>query len=123
MNTPRIVLQYSLLLTLLVSWLYPGFAPANAEQQPIRYQLAISFDIQKNLLVGTAHLTIPAGQSLTIFPDEIQTTAILLQKGVSAPAGLSVEKISQLTIPSGKDQQELYISYEKEVVRHSDNSI
>jgi uncharacterized iron-regulated protein len=123
MNTPRIVLQYSLLLALLVSCFYPGFAPANAEQQPIRYQLAISFDIQKNLLVGTAHLTIPAGQSLTIFPDEIQTTAILLQKGVSAPASLSVEKISQLTIPSGKDQQELYISYEKEVVRHRDNSI
>ncbi|MBM9604614.1 ChaN family lipoprotein [Desulfopila inferna] len=124
MNFIRIVVHA--LLILLVSFLH-GAVMAN-ETSPIpRYELAVSFNIARNLLYGTAHITIPPEEGLTVFLDGIDTTAIQVEiqveKRAATPGSISVKELSQITIPPDKDQQELYISYEKEVVQEGENSI
>ncbi len=104
--------------------LFTLHAAAFTKESPIvLYELALSFDLDNKLLTGTAHIVIPPGEGLRINLDTITPTAALLQKGTATPGIIALTDTHSITVPPEKMQQELYISYEKHIVRQKDNFI
>ncbi len=112
------LLGYCLSLTLA----RPSQAARQFEEN-ISYELAISFDLIRQQLYGTAHVKIPAKRSLTLFLDGIAPTGIMLKSmAVSQPASTD-EHPDHITIPQANVAQELFLSFEKTVNNHHDNFI
>ncbi|MEE4242065.1 MAG: ChaN family lipoprotein, partial [Desulfopila sp.] len=97
---------------------------ASAKESPdFFYELALSFDISGKLLTGTARITVPPGENLTIRLDTISPTGILLQKGEAAPGTVTFAGASSIRIPAEDMEQKIYISYEKHIQHQKDNFI
>lgn len=121
----RIISNQTFFLLLLVLILLPDMpilsaAEINAKN---KYELAISFELEKNLLHGTAHLTLAPLEEITLFLEGIETTGILVENRQSPPTIHKLQGRSQINIPASKVQQEVFISYKKTVKKEIDNFI
>ena len=112
-----------LLITFFLAMLFPAAARASDKKVETVYKLAISFDLEAQQLIGTAHLKIPPQQGITLAFADLQPTGILLQRALEAPTIFAPEEIEQLTITPEKREQELIISYTKNVPTGFDNFI
>ncbi len=124
----RMIKISSGLITIIVLFLLTSFTAmsvsfAKDSNAPVEYELAISFDIDSKQLHGTAHITLAPEEELTLFLNDIETTGVIINNSQSPPAILKLIETSQITIPSYKDQQEVFISYRKTVVDEIDNFI
>ncbi|MEN8189255.1 MAG: ChaN family lipoprotein [Thermodesulfobacteriota bacterium] len=75
------------------------------------YELAISFDLEKRLLNGTAKLTLAENQGVTLSLDGLEITGIVLNQHDRGALQLSLPDQPLLVIPASSRPQELLISY------------
>lgn len=114
---------FFLLITACLIVSPPSNSQAGSKGAEIIYELAISFDMEAQQLIGTAHLKIPPQSAITLYFNDLQPTGILLQHSSTAPTIFSPEKVNQITIKPENRPQELFISYEKTVLEGYDNFI
>lgn len=94
----------------------PTMAPAAAESSPPHFELGVSFEPERNLLRGTAKITIPAGSELNVSLGDLQVTAALLSQPGKENRPLLIDTARTIPLAATADQQELLISYEKRMI-------
>ncbi len=114
--------KISLVLTLLFT--LPALAPANPLPAPSRgeYQLSISFDLPAARLIGTARVTIPAGEQLALFFPQLELTGSLLRDQDGREQSLQPLR-DALILPAVDNERTLYLSYTRQVAPGGDNQI
>ena len=105
-----------LLLCLLVS---AGMAKSN--DLSISYELALSFEIDKQQLIGTAHLVLPPNHDLSLILSPVEVSRIVLNQPSTPPAIINHQGVSHLKLPVAKVQQEIFISYTKKIDNLGEN--
>jgi len=112
-SSPSPFLLSFFLLTSLSCFLLLLTAPATAGTPA--YELAVSFQTEKQTLNGTAHITLPPDQALTLTINELSITSIMVNKtGQEAMPGRIPDK-DFLHIPATREAQDIYISYSKQI--------
>jgi uncharacterized iron-regulated protein len=97
-------------------------APAAASVP--HYELSISFQPEKQTMSGTAHISLPAGQELTLSLAELSITGIVLSKKGQETIPVRTPKQGSLHFPVTDDVLEIFISYTKQIPDNfSDNMI
>ncbi len=109
----------ALILPLLCLTISTGMARVN--QDSISYELALSFEIDKQQLFGTAHLLVPPGQELSLILSPVEVSRIVLSKPSAPPAIIKHHDVSHLKLPSAGVQQEIFISFSKKIINGRDN--
>ena len=79
------------------------------------YELAISFQPEQQTMSGTAHISLPAGQELILYLDEISISAIMINKKGQETMPVLVPNENHLHLPATNEAQEIFISYTKQI--------
>ena len=100
------------------------FLVAPAAASIPHYELAISFHPEEQTMSGTAHISLPAGQELTLSLAELSITGIMLNKKGQETIPVRTPKQGSLHFPVTDDELEIFISYTKQIPdSFSDNMI
>ncbi len=113
----------SLAMTLAVAAAPRAMTTAPAAQTAPRIELAVSFDQDRGLLRGTAKLTLPAGNGLTLLLGDLRITAALLSLPGRENLPLAITTAGTLPLPAAPHEQHVLLSYEKQVGDTFANSI
>ena len=110
---------------LLAVFIFFQSSSANAViENTLKYNLAVSFDINESMLRGTARIIIPAGKSLQISLEGLTPTGVLLHRSALPPGIIETENSPEsINILSSSEEQELFISYTKTIHHDRDNFI
>ncbi len=76
-----------------------------------KYELAISFETQKGMLSGTAHISLPPQEDLTLSLQGITVTGILINRDGREALTMTLPDKQELYFPASSTSQELFISY------------
>lgn len=88
------------------------------------YELAISFQPDKQTLNGTAHISLPAGHDLALTFNELSISGIMLHKNGQETIPVRIPTESHLHFPATEESMEIFISYNKQISAHApDNMI
>ena len=79
------------------------------------YELAISFQPEKQTMSGTAHISQPAGKELILYLDEISITAIMINKKGQETMPVRIPNENHLHLPATNEALEIFISYTKQI--------
>ncbi len=79
------------------------------------YELAISFQAEKQALSGTAHISLPPGPELILHLDEISITGIMINRKGQEAMPVRIPTENHLHIPATNKDLEIFISYTKQV--------
>ena len=112
-SPPSPFLLPCVLLTALSFFFLMLTAPAAAGAPS--YELAISFQPEKQSLNGTAHITLPPGQELTLTTDAISITGIMINKTGQEAMPARIPNKDHLQFPAIRETQEIFISYTKQI--------
>jgi uncharacterized iron-regulated protein len=113
---------YCFLTVLILS--LPGVVSALPPVAPEPdYQLAISFDLDKKELTGTARIASGAGETLSLFTSQLKITGILLKRQDGSSNEIKVPDGPVFTLPSENVARELFISYTATTVSNGENLI
>lgn len=107
----------------LLALLLPGVAAPEESKTAITYNLAISFNLENEELIGTAQIHLPPQQGITLHFHDIQPTGIILNKSLDAPTIYSPEELEQISVIPDARAQVLLVSYTKKVTAGFDNFI
>ncbi len=119
-SLPFLLLATLPLFLLLLATPAAAAAPADI---PL-YELAISFQPEKQAMSGTAHISLPAGQDeLVLSFDELLISAIMVNTLGQEAAPVRIPKDNHLHIPATKEALELFISYSKQIPARSPDNI
>ncbi len=111
------------LLTSLPIFLLLLAAPAAAAGAP-SYELAISFQPERQTMSGTAHISLPAGQELSLALEKISVNAIMFNTRRQETISVPVPNDGQLHFPATDEALEIFISYTKKIPNNApDNMI
>ena len=88
--------------------------PAAAASVP-SYELAISFQPEKQTMSGTAHISQPVGKELILYLDEISITAIMINKKGQEAMPVRIPNENHLHLPATNEALEIFISYTKQI--------
>ncbi len=91
------------------------FLAAPAAASVPSYELAISFQPEKQTMSGTAHISLPAGQELSLALEKISVTAIMFNTSRQETISVPVPNDGHLYFPATDDTLEIYISYTKKI--------
>lgn len=108
---PTLTTTWYSLLALLVLGMTATPATASSPAPSPDYQLAISFDLARNTLTGTARITISAGDTLTLHTGSLTITGILLKRQDGSSHEAHVPQEPTFSVPTDPGEQELFISY------------
>ncbi len=111
----------SLVFTLLVVLFVPCTTAAYGS--PVAYDLAVSFDTKAAEITGTAKITIPKDQKLSLHLSNLQITGAIAEdeKGHTVIYQLPLPK--KITIPAAATTQTISLSYRKHISGHGLNNI
>ncbi len=116
-----LALSLGLFMSLSLLLLLPA-APATASVPS--YELAISFQPEKQMMSGTAHITLPAGQGLILYLEDITVTAIMISRKGQENMPVRVPTDNHLHLDAINEGQEIFVSYTKEIAADApDNMI
>lgn len=113
----------SLAMTLATVAAAGAMTIAPADKTMPRIELAVSFDQDLGLLRGTAKLTLPAGSGLTLLLGDLRITAALLSHPDRENLPLRIGSAESLPLPAAPHEQNVLVSYEKQVGDSFANSI
>jgi aminopeptidase N len=113
----------SLAMTLTVVAAAGAMTTTPADKSIPRIELAVSFDQDLGLLRGTAKLTLPAGNELTLLLGDLRITAALLSYPNRENLPLTIGSAGLLPLPAAAHEQRVLLSYEKQVGDTFANSI
>ncbi|MFH2124761.1 MAG: ChaN family lipoprotein [Pseudomonadota bacterium] len=89
-------------------------APASATSLS-SYELAISFQPAKQTMSGTAHISVPAGQELSLALEGISVSAVMFNTIQQETIPLPVPNKGTLHFPARDEALEIFISYSKDI--------
>jgi len=116
-----LALSLGLFMSLSLFLLLPA---ASATASVPSYELAISFQPEQQMMSGTAHITLPAGQELILYLEDITVTAIMLSRTGQEAMPVRIPADNHLHLDAINEVQEIFISYTKEIAAHApDNMI
>jgi len=115
-----LALSLGLFMSLSLFLLLPA-APATASVPS--YELAISFQPEQQMMSGTAHITLPAGQELILYMEDITVTAIMISRKGQETMPVRVPADNHLHLDAINEVQELFISYTKEIAANAPDNI
>jgi uncharacterized iron-regulated protein len=119
--TERIALYCFLAIIILT---LPGITYASHSFSPeADYQLAISFDLDKKQLTGTARITLRAGETLSFSTGALKITGILLKRQDGSNHEVVIPEEPIFTIPAEALERQLYISYTTTMDSNDENLI
>ncbi len=98
-------------LTVIILTLSGIAAAAPSVSPEPDYQLAISFDLEKKQLTGTARVTAKAGEALSFSTSLLKITGILLKRQDGSSNEIEVPAGPVFTLPTTDFDRELFISY------------
>jgi uncharacterized iron-regulated protein len=101
------------LLTSLPLFLLLLAAPAAASVPS--YELAISFQPEKQTMSGTAHISVPAGQELSLALEGISASAIIINTMGQETIPVPIPNDGHLHFPATDNPLEVFISYSKQI--------
>lgn len=101
----RLPILKATLLTFILC--IPSFMQANEIGS---YELSLSFSPENNQLIGTAKISIPPGQGLQLFLDDLTISGSLLRRDDGSEYQLS-HKGNLISLEPNQDPFELYLSY------------
>lgn len=110
------------LFTLSLSIFLPSETMADNNKAPV-YELFVTFQPEKNLLSGTAHVTLGPGKDLTLDLHGLNVSSIMLNRDNSHALALKVPEEPQLHLPPSVLGQDIFISYTKVMNNSYDNII
>lgn len=87
------------------------------------YELAITFEPEKKQLSGTAHISLEAGENLTLDLEGLEVSSIMLNRDKLEALAVKVPAKPRLYIPPSANGQDIFISYTKTINRSYDNII
>ncbi|MDD3813006.1 MAG: ChaN family lipoprotein [Desulfocapsaceae bacterium] len=88
------------------------------------YELAISFQPEKQMMSGTAHISVPAGQELSLGLEGISASAIMINTMGQETIPVPIPNDGHLHFPATNKPLEVFISYCKQIPDNdSDNMI
>ena len=117
-------LSLSLFLFMSLPFFLLLFLAAPAAANVPSYQLAISFQPEKQTMSGTAHISLPAGQELILYLDEISITGIMINKKGQETMPVRIPNKNHLHLPATNEALEIFISYTKQIPENApDNMI
>lgn len=87
------------------------------------YELSLAFDLQAQELIGTARITIPAGERLSLSYPDIRVTGTLLRETASGRENSLLPAKDGLILPAADNERTLYISYIYTAASSTDNLI
>ncbi len=101
------------------------FIPFVAAAQPpsVTYDLAISFDTKAALLTGTAQITIPKNQKLSLHLSNLQITGAIAENEKGHAVIYQLPLPDKLIIPATETTRTISLSYQKYVSDHGLNNI
>ncbi len=113
----------TILLLFAVAGCIFGAAPLQAHvTEKSQYALSLSFDLDKNQVIGTAKITITSGQDLHLYCQELNITGSLLRDENGREHQLSLTS-DTITITPKEQSQTLFLSYTKTVTASHVNKI
>ncbi len=96
---------------------------ADHQDETANYQLAITFDIKKRELIGTARIKVAAGETVSFHMADLKITGILLKRQDGGSNEIVLPAGMPLTLPAETFPREVYISYSAVFGNNSSNLI
>jgi uncharacterized iron-regulated protein len=114
--SPTLSLPFSLFFLLFISWpLFLLCLAAPAAAGIPTYELAIAFQPEKMTMSGTAHISLPADQELSLTFDDLTISGIMLNKIGQEAIPVLIPTNNQLHLPASEEKLEIFISYSKQI--------
>jgi len=110
------------LFTLSLSLFLPIQVMSNTHSKPPAYELFITFEMKKERLNGTAHVTLAAGDDLTLDLTGLDVSSIMLNRDNTHALAVKVPEGPHLYLPPSSHGQDIFISYTKKF-NHSYSNI
>lgn len=88
---------------------------ANTESRLARHAIAISFDLEKSLVIGTSKIILPANLPLQIDCGPLTLTGAILEKKDQTPVQLKIGKNGKIVIAKSPQLQILHLSWTMKV--------
>ncbi|MBW6520180.1 MAG: ChaN family lipoprotein [Desulfoarculaceae bacterium] len=108
-------LSLSLFLLLSLPLLFLLFPAAPAAAGVPSYELAISFQPEEQTMSGTAHISLPAGQELILYLDEVSVTGIMITRKGQEKTSIPIPNENHLHLLATDEARDIFISYTKQI--------
>jgi len=109
-------------LWFLIFTCFPPEGFAEIEEVVADYYLSVIFNVEENLVTGTAKIDITPGREFSLSFAQLTVTGILLKGQNSSEKNVFIED-DIIVIPSSDIKRELYISYTRKVTNSFTNRI
>ncbi|MEJ2134733.1 MAG: ChaN family lipoprotein [Desulfofustis sp.] len=121
-NLFNTIFKYLAITVLLGLTMHTTVWGKTSSASPIHIDLAVSFDIEENLLRGSARIEVEKNHELQLLFPELQITAALIssERRENAPLDLQGDN---LELPAADENRTVLISYEKRVQKSFSNII
>ena len=108
-------LSLSLFLFMFLPFFLLFFPAAPAAANIPSCRLAISFELEQQTMSGTAHISLPAGQELTLSFDKLSITGIMINMKGQETLPVRIPDKNHLHLPATNDALEIFISYTRQI--------
>ncbi|MDX1779545.1 MAG: hypothetical protein R3339_11745, partial [Thermodesulfobacteriota bacterium] len=85
--------------------------------------ISIAFDLSQSSMTGTSKITLPPGDSLTLFSGDLEITGLLLEIEDSAPLTLYPSNQNTIRVPESSSVQTVFVSWKFTAQGRGDNLI
>ncbi|WP_419175059.1 ChaN family lipoprotein [Desulfosediminicola sp.] len=99
------------LLSLVFTTALSCLAAAESESESADYHLAISFDLVRGEITGTAQISIPAGEELSLNLGSLKITGKMLKRQDGSNQSITLPQSTSFSIPAANQARELFLSY------------
>lgn len=120
---PSLKTSFFSLLPLLIFAMTAAISMASQAAPLPDYQLAVSFDLARNTLTGTARISIAEGQTVTLHTGGLKITGILLKRQDGSSHEVKVPEKPTFQVPASDKTQEIFISYMYTITNDNSNLI